>query len=108
MATTFPNSIQTFPTMVDIDSADATLVAQYQNAIQNGDAVSAAQILRSITNYSKKIINADLLNTINDTLVAVQQFYANKYNPSYIVSENQPSGQSEGDYWFQIIEEITE
>lgn len=107
MATTFPDSIQTFPTMIDIDSADATLVAQYQNAIQSGDVASAAQILRSIPNYSKKIINADLLNTINDTLVAVQQFYADRYNPSYVVSENQPSGQSNGDYWFQIIEEIT-
>lgn len=107
MATTFPDSIQTFPTMIDIDSVDATLVAQYQNAIQSGDFASAAQILRSIPNYNKKIINADLLNTINDTLVAVQQFYADRYNPSYIVSENQPSGQSSGDYWFQIIEEIT-
>lgn len=106
MATTFPYVIQTFPTMMDITQEDADLVAQYQSAIQRGDISTASQILRSISNYDKKIINADLLNTIQDTLVAVEQFYADKYNPSYIVSDTRPSGQSVGDYWFEIVEEI--
>ena len=108
MATTFPDSIQTFPIMLDIDENDAALVSEYQIAMRNGDIASAAQALQSISNYGRKIITADLLNTMQDTLVAVQQFYADKYNPSYIVSETQPVGQSEGDYWFEITEEVVE
>lgn len=105
MATTFPDAIQTFPIMIDVTQSDADLVAQYQSAIRQGDIATAAQILRSIPNYDKKIISADLLNTIQDTSVAVQQFYLDKYNPSYILSEDQPNGQSAGDYWFEIIQE---
>lgn len=106
MATTFPESIQTFPTLMDITQEDAQLVSQYQEAMRNGDIETASQILRSISNYQHKFINADILNTMQDTLMAIEQFYADKYNPSYIVSDTMPSGQSAGDYWFEIIEEI--
>ena len=106
MATTFPESIQTFPTLMDVTQEDAPLITQYQDAMRSGDIVTASQILRSISNYQRKFVNADLLNTMQDTLVAIEQFYADKYNPSYIVSDTMPSGQSAGDYWFEIIEEI--
>lgn len=106
MATTFPDAIQTFPTMQDITRSDAPYVMQYQTAMQNGDIETATQILQNIQDYGKKIVTADLLNTVNDTVVALQKLYAERYNPSYIVSETQPSGQKAGDYWFQIIEEL--
>ena len=72
--TSFPNSIQSFPTMQDISVADASLVQQYQEAMESGNIATAMAILGQISNADKKIIRADLLNTITDTSVAIQQF----------------------------------
>ena len=100
--TSFPNSIQTFPTMQDISSADASLVQQYQEAMESGNIATATSILGQISNVDKKIIRADLLNTITDTSVALQQFYADKFSNGYVVSAARPAGQAEGDFWFKL------
>ena len=76
MATSFPNQIQNFPEMQDITAQDATLVQQYQNAMQAGNLALAQQILSQITNNQNKIVTADYLNTINDTVTAVQKYFA--------------------------------
>lgn len=102
MSTTFPTSIQTFPTMQDISVADATLVQQYQEAMEAGNIATATAILGQISNADKKIIRADLLNTITDTSVALQQFYVDKFSNGYVVSSTQPAGQSAGDFWFRL------
>lgn len=100
--TSFPNSIQNFPTMQDISAADATLVQQYQEAMEAGNIATATAILGQISNADKKIIRADMLNTITDTSVALQQFYADKFSNGYVVSSTQPAGQSAGDFWFRL------
>ena len=102
MATSFPNQIQNFPEMQDITAQDATLVQQYQNAMQAGNLNLAQQILSQITNNQNKIVTADYLNTINDTVTAVQKYFAARYSPAYVVSETQPIGQEESDFWFQV------
>lgn len=104
MATTFPNSIQTFKQFEDITVEDASLVTQYQNAIQQGNISLANQILQRIENYNNKILTALDLNTIVDTCRALQEYYLVAYSPAYIVSASQPPNQEIGDYWFQIIE----
>lgn len=106
MATSFPSSIQTFPTMQDMGAADAPLVKQYQAAMQSGDIPTAQSILSQITNGQNKIINADLLNTIIDTNVALQLYYAQRYSPAYVVSEEQPQNQEATDFWFQITSTV--
>lgn len=100
--TSFPNSIQNFPTMQDISAADATLVQQYQEAMEAGNIATATAILGQISNVDKKIIRADMLNTITDTSVALQQFYAEKFSNGYVVSATQPAGQAKGDFWFKL------
>ena len=100
MATNFPN--QTFPTMQNITTADAPLIAQYQSAMQAGNFGTASQILASIANGANKIMTADFVNTITDTNVAIQKFYTTRYSPAYIVSQNQPVMQETSDFWFQI------
>lgn len=100
--TSFPNSIQSFPTMQDISAADASLVQQYQAVMEAGNLATATAILGQISNADKKIIRADLLNTITDTSVALQQYYADKFSNGYIVSKTQPAGQSVGDFWFRL------
>ena len=102
MATSFPNAIQNFPQMMDLLASDGTLVQQYQTAIQAGNLTLAQQILAQIPNSQSKIITADYLNTINDTLVAVEKYFQVRYSPAYVVSNTQPSAQENGDFWFQV------
>ena len=102
MATSFPNSTQIFPQMIDLAASDGTLVQQYQIAMQAGNLTLAKQILDQIPNSQSKIITADYLNTINDTLVAVEKYFQARYSPAYVVSNTQPLAQESGDFWFQV------
>ena len=102
MATTFPQSIQTFPTMMDLTSSDGNLGQQYQSAMQAGNLTQAKAILEQISNGQRKIITADYLNTINDTLVALETYFTNKYSPAYVVSTTQPANQEATDFWFEV------
>ena len=102
MATSYPNSVQTFPQMIDLTASDGTLAQQYQIAMQAGNLALAQQILAQIPNNQSKIITADYLNTINDTVVAVEQYFQARYSPAYIVSESQPAYQEATDFWFEV------
>lgn len=102
MPSLFPSEIQTFPQMTDLLASDGTLVQQYQTAMQAGNLTLAKQILDQIPNSQSKIITADYLNTINDTLVAVEKYFQVRYSPAYVVSNTQPSAQESGDFWFQV------
>lgn len=102
MATTFPGSTQVFPQMMDVSASDGALITQYQAAMQAGNLVLARQILAQIPNNQNKIITADYLNTINDTVVAVEEYFRGRYSPAYIVSEEQPAFQNNTDFWFEI------
>ena len=102
MATSFPNAIQTFPQMIDLVASDGPLAQQYQIAMQAGNLTLAKQILAQIPNNQNKIITADYLNTINDTVLAVEQYFQARYSPAYIVSDTQPQSQEKNDFWFEI------
>lgn len=102
MSTLFPGEIQTFPQMIDLTASDGSLVQQYQSAMQAGNLTLAKQILGQIPNNQNKIITADYLNTINDTLVAVEKYFQTRYSPAYVVSKTQPQGQEANDFWFEI------
>lgn len=102
MPSLFPGAIQIFPQMIDLAASDGTLVQQYQLAMQAGNLALAQQILTQIPNNQSKIITADYLNTINDTVVAVEKYFQARYSPAYVVSNTQPSAQESGDFWFQV------
>ena len=102
MPSLFPGAIQTFPQMIDLTASDGTLAQQYQAAMQAGNLALAKQILTQIPNNQNKIITADYLNTINDTVVAVEQYFQARYSSAYIVSENQPTYQEATDFWFEV------
>ena len=102
MATSFPGQTQVFPQMQDISASDGALIAQYQAAMQAGNLALARQILAQIPNNQSKIITADYLNTINDTVVAVEEYFRGRYSPAYIVSAAQPAFQNKTDFWFEI------
>ena len=102
MPSLFPGAIQTFPQMIDLTASDGALAQQYQAAMQIGNLALAKQILAQIPNNQNKIITADYLNTINDTVVAVEQYFQARYSPAYIVSESQPAYQEATDFWFEV------
>ena len=102
MSTLFPGAIQTFPQMTDLAASDGDLVQQYQAAMQAGNFALAKQILAQIPSNQSKIITADYLNTINDTVLAVEQYFRGRYSPAYIVSESQPAYQEATDFWFEV------
>ena len=102
MPSLFPQQVQTFNQMQDISASDGALIAQYQAAMQAGNLTLAKQILAQIPNNQNKIITADYLNSINDTVVAVEQYFGERYSPAYIVSENQPTYQEATDFWFEV------
>ena len=104
MSTLYPRAIQTFPQMIDLAASDGTLVQQYQAAMQAGNLALAKQILAQIPNNQNKIITADYLNTINDTVVAVEKYFQARYSPAYVVSETHPQGQEANDFWFEVTE----
>ena len=102
MATSYPNSVQTFPQMIDLTASDGPLAQQYQIAMQAGNLALAKQILAQIPNNQSKIITADYLNTINDTVVAMEKYFQARYSPAYIVSDTQPQSQEKSDFWFEV------
>ena len=102
MSSLFPGAIQTFPQMIDLAASDGALAQQYQTAMQAGNLALAKQILAQIPNNQNKIITADYLNTINDTVLAVEQYFQARYSPAYIVSDTQPQSQEKNDFWFEI------
>ena len=102
MATSFPNAIQNFPQMIDLAASDGALAQQYQTAMQAGNLALAKQILAQIPNNQSKIITADYLNTINDTVVAMEKYFQARYSPAYIVSDTQPQSQEKSDFWFEV------
>ena len=102
MSTLFPGAIQTFPQMIDLTASDGDLAQQYQVAMQAGNLALAKQFLAQIPNNQSKIITADYLNTINDTVVAVERYFQARYSPAYVVSNTRPVNQETGDFWFEI------
>lgn len=104
MATSYPSSIQNFPQMIDVTASDGALVAQYQAAMEAGNLSLAKQILAQIPQNQNKIVTADYLNTINDTVVAVERYFQDRYSPAYVVSASQPAHQNATDFWFQITD----
>lgn len=102
MSTLFPGATQTFPQMIDLTASDGALAQQYQVAMQAGNLTLAKQILAQIPNNQNKIITADYLNTINDTVVAMEKYFQARYSPAYIVSDTQPQSQEKSDFWFEV------
>ena len=74
-STSFPNSVDTFVTMLNMVATDGALVTQYQAAMNNGDLTTAQTILASIPSANQKIVTADKLNKFKDAILAVERFY---------------------------------
>ena len=102
MATSYPGSVQTFPQMIDLTASDGALAQQYLAGMQAGNLTLTKQSVARMLNKQKIIITSDYLNTVNDTVIAVEKYFQTRYSPAYVVSGTQPSAQENGDFWFQV------
>ena len=79
--TNFPNSIDQFMTFLNIVATDGPLIAQYQSAMEAGNITLANQILTQIPQSTQKIITAVDLNTLSQSMLAVERFYSTDIEP---------------------------
>lgn len=98
----FPEEIDVFPVMSDITASDGDLIKQYQAAMEINNLALAKQILQTIPNSQNKIITAELLNKMINSIVSVQDYTLKSYSPAYVVSETMPTNQEATDFWFQV------
>jgi hypothetical protein len=99
----FPDEIVTFPTILNITASDAPIVQQFQAAMQAGDFTTAQTLLATIPNGSQKLIGADYINSLATTIVNVENYFAQRYSPAYVVSSTQPTAQAATDFWFEVV-----
>ena len=98
----FPEEIDVFPAMLDITASDGDLIKQYQAAMETNNLALAKQILQRIPNGQNKIITAELLNKMTNSIMSTQTYALKSYSPAYIVSETMPTSQEATDFWFQV------
>ena len=98
----FPEEIDVFPIMSDITASDGNLIKQYQTAMEANNLTLAKQILQRIPNGQNKIITAELLNKMINSITSTQTYALKSYSPAYIVSETMPANQKATDFWFQV------
>lgn len=75
LISTFPENLDTFPNYQNITPADGNLIAQYMEAMNQGNQVLANQILAQIPNATQKIIKATDLNKVMQAVLATERFF---------------------------------
>ena len=88
LSSNFPESIDVFPTWLNIVASDGPLIAQYQQAMEAGNTTLANQILTQIPQGTQKIITATDLNKLTQAIQAVERFYKTDIEP-YIQTQQQ-------------------
>lgn len=78
--TIFPDAIQPLPLYEDLTEADANNYQGYLNAVRMGQWSTARNYLSQITNIGNKALTAEKMNTMLDTISALQQYSINFEN----------------------------
>lgn len=73
--TSFPQNLDNFPNYQNITPNDGNLIAQYMEAMNQGNQVLANQILAQIPNATQKIIKATDLNKVMQAVLATERLY---------------------------------
>ena len=85
----------------DIQLTDKELWAQFQSLYQSGDYASALSLLQN-SQLSGKSLVADVLNTITDYLVQVENLNDSNFKADRPVVQSSQPVQSTGYLWFQV------
>ena len=85
----------------DIQLTDKELWAQFQSLYQSGDYTSAFSLLQN-SQLSGKGLVADVLNTITDYLVQVENLNDPNFKTDKISVQSSQPVQAVGKLWFQV------
>lgn len=85
--TSFPDSVQSFVTMLNMAVTDADYVRGYQDAMEQGDSALAQTYYNQIVNANQKFVDATKMNTLMQTCIALQRFYDSDIGP-YIETQH--------------------
>ena len=85
----------------DIQLTDKDLWAQFQSLYQSGDYASALSLLQN-SQLSGKGLVADVLNTITDYLVQVENLNDPDFKADRAVVQSSQPVQAAGYLWFQV------
>ena len=91
--TTFPESVDIFVQMLDVVASDAAALTAYQNAMEAGNITQANSALGTMVNATQKLLTAEKINRIFDSIEALERFLATDIIP--YVTQLQSSWQSE-------------
>ncbi|MBO7693852.1 MAG: hypothetical protein J6T10_14625 [Methanobrevibacter sp.] len=93
--TNFPESVDTFVQMLNIVASDYATLSEYQSAMEEGNVVKANTALSNMVDGVKKILTADKINKIFDSIEALQRFLSTDIVP--YIAQLQSNWQSEVD-----------
>ena len=93
--TNFPEATDTFVQMLDVVMADSTALKAYQTAMEAGNLAEANSALASMTNGVRKILTAEKINKIFNSIEALERFLASDIVP--YVAQLQANWQAEVD-----------
>lgn len=91
--TNFPEAVDTFVQMLDIVASDATNLAEYQSAMEAGNVVQANAALSNMANGAQKLLTADKINKIFNSIEALERFLGTDIVP--YVAQLQSNWQTE-------------
>lgn len=95
--TTFPDSIQTLPIFEDLDVSYESVYSKYINALVEGNFLEANNYLERVNPNS--LVTAQALNTMSDTIAAIQTLYSNTDVFTDIVDKKQAE-------WMEILKKF--
>ena len=96
--TTFPDNIDNIPYFVNITAQDLPSINLFHYYLRMGDFQAASNVLQSVDDYDKKLIDSGKLNQFRDALIALERYYKNDVEP-YI--------QNKQTEWQSILDEFT-
>lgn len=97
-ATTFPDSFQAIEEFLDITPADANNLINFQTNYLAGNTQVAQTFLQAIPNYSQKLITAQKMNQISDTIQALEKFYGSDITTIITNKQNE---------WQEILDQFS-
>ena len=71
----FPDAVDNFDNMQDITATLVDAMVSYQTAITNKDFTAASAVISNYPDLLKVLINADRINSLQDAVKAIEQYY---------------------------------
>ena len=100
--TEFPNNIDNLIGFANITSEDLPKVNAFHEALDAGNYDEAQNILATITDWNKKLLDSNKLNKMRDALIALERYYSSDIEQ--YITEKQTAWQNKMDQFDYVGE----